>query len=75
MKEDAITPSPTVKFPTAVEKQCQSIANIIYRFCDEYLNEEYRDLSISLLLKLARKRQPPILSGQPRSWAAGIVHA
>jgi Domain of unknown function (DUF6398) len=34
----------------------------------------YRDLARAMAAALCRKRPSPLASGQPRSWACGIVH-
>jgi hypothetical protein len=44
-------------------------------FCREKLNDEYRDLARAMTAALCRKRPSPLASGQPRSWACGIVYA
>jgi hypothetical protein len=43
-------------------------------FCDNHLTAEYRDLARAMTAALARKRPSPLASGQPRTWACGIVH-
>lgn len=43
--------------------------------CDEYLDQDYRDLARSMAAALCRKRPSPLSSGQPRTWACGIVYA
>jgi Domain of unknown function (DUF6398) len=49
------------------------IVGLIDQFCKEHLNEEYAVLCRKLAEKLARKRPSPILSGNPNTWASGIV--
>jgi hypothetical protein len=44
-------------------------------FCREKLNDDYRDLARAMTAALCRKRPSPLASGQPRSWACGIVYA
>jgi len=44
-------------------------------FCRDRLTEEYRDLARAMAAALARKRPSPLSSGQPRTWACGIIHA
>jgi hypothetical protein len=53
----------------------QKILDLLKDFCAKKLDEEYFELSERLLKKLGRKRNPPIVSGQPRVWAAAIIHA
>jgi Domain of unknown function (DUF6398) len=42
--------------------------------CDRHLNSEYRDLVRAMTAALCRKRLSPLSSGQPRTWACGIVY-
>src|SRR6266404_7474052 len=42
--------------------------------CDRQLNSEYRDLARSMTGALCRKRPSPLASGQPRTWAGGILY-
>jgi len=44
-------------------------------FCRQRLNEEYEELCKKMILKMSRKRQVPFLSGNPGTWAAGIIYA
>jgi len=64
-----------VKIPKSSEKNYHAISDIIQRFCEKHLDKEYQMLCEKLLLKLARKRPSPLLSGRSNTWAAGIVHA
>jgi hypothetical protein len=43
-------------------------------FSAAHLNDEYTDLSRRMAAALARKRPSPLSSGQPRTWACGIVY-
>jgi hypothetical protein len=43
-------------------------------FCRDHLNDEYRDLARAMAAALCRKRPSPLASGQPRTWACGIIH-
>jgi hypothetical protein len=42
-------------------------------FCQARLNEEYLTLCRKLAQKLAGKRPSPLLQGEPRTWACGII--
>jgi len=42
--------------------------------CKRQLNSEYRDLARAMAAALCRKRPSPLASGQPRTWACGIVY-
>ncbi len=43
--------------------------------CKAHLNQEYADLSRRLAAHLCRKRPSPVVNGQAKSWAGGIVYA
>jgi uncharacterized protein DUF6398 len=42
--------------------------------CGRRLNSEYRDLARAMTAALCRKRPSPLTSGQPRTWACGVVY-
>ena len=63
------------KVPETVSTLFNDICSILKDLCKEKLNEEYYHLSVELAAKLARKRLSPLLSGPPKTWAAGIIHA
>lgn len=44
-------------------------------FCTQKLNDDYRQLSEKLILKLGRKRDVPFKSGKIEIWAAAVIHA
>jgi len=44
-------------------------------FCKANLSEEYARVSCDMTAALARKRPSPLLQGQPKSWACGILLA
>lgn len=64
---------PTV--PVNVMAPFNEVCNILAAVCKEKLNEEYFHLSVELAAKIARKRPSPFLSGNTKTWAAGIIHA
>jgi Domain of unknown function (DUF6398) len=43
--------------------------------CCDHLNEEWAALCRELAASLARKRPSPLLRGEAKVWAAGILHA
>jgi len=51
------------------------IGKVTDAFCNQNLDEEYRDLCRKLTAKLARKRPSPIMRGDPKIWAGGIIYA
>ncbi len=63
------------KVPVALQPVFDEITAITSRFCAEHLDEEYARLCAKLAAKLARKRPSPLLRGDRRIWAAGIVYA
>ncbi|MDP2367973.1 DUF6398 domain-containing protein [Rhodoferax sp.] len=68
-----MTPSPRV--PAALQEKFDTIAQATDAFCDQRLNDEYKQLIRLALAALCRKRPSPLLKGQENSWAAGAVHA
>ena len=63
------------KVPKAIEKPFIAVVTILEELSSEKLNQEYLDLAIELAAKIARKRPSPLLSGNSKTWAAGIIHA
>jgi len=63
-----------MKVPKSMLEKYEIIAPLITDFCEEYLNEEYADVSLLMLEKLCRKRPSPLLHGRPNTWACGIVY-
>jgi len=64
-----------MKVPKSMLEKYEAIAPLITAFCEGYLNEEYATVSLLMLEKLCRKRPSPLLSGNPNTWACGIVYA
>lgn len=64
--------------PTAVPKAMQAtydrVVALTDAVCRDHLNDEYRDLARAMTAALCRKRPSPLASGQPRTWACGIVY-
>jgi Domain of unknown function (DUF6398) len=52
----------------------EKIVSLTDDVCDKHLNSEYRDLARAMTRVLCRKRPSPLTSGQPRTWACGIVY-
>jgi hypothetical protein len=61
--------------PKAMSARYMEVAEIIEEFCNEKLNDEYKEFCLKALAKLCRKRPSPLLSGKARTWACGIVYA
>ena len=64
--------------PTSVPKPMRATFEAVVRltdeFCRERLNEEYAELARAMAAALSRKRPSPLASGQPRTWACGIIY-
>jgi hypothetical protein len=52
----------------------EKIVGLTDEVCGRHLNSEYRALARSMTAALCRKRPSPLVSGQPRTWACGIVY-
>ncbi len=61
--------------PKAIRATYAAVTVLTDAVCAEHLDEDYRDLSRAMAGALCRKRPSPLTSGQPRTWACGIVHA
>lgn len=62
------------RVPAAALPMVADIVQVTDAFCAEHLDAEYAELCRALAVKLARKRPSPLLRGDRRIWAAGIVH-
>ncbi len=63
------------KVPKQMQSKFEEITSLTDAFCSTYLNTEYAQLSRQLTAALCRKRPSPLVKGQAKSWACGIVHA
>jgi hypothetical protein len=61
--------------PKTMQARYDQIVALTDEFCQQHLNDEYRDLARAMAAALCRKRPSPVASGQARSWACGIVYA
>ncbi|MCL2135649.1 MAG: DUF6398 domain-containing protein [Candidatus Bathyarchaeota archaeon] len=61
--------------PKSMTAKYVEVAELIENFCDEKLNEEYKEICLRALAKLCRKRPSPLMSGKVRTWACGIIYA
>ena len=64
-----------LRVPAAMRELFEAIAHSTDVFCDQHLNDEYKQFIHQALAALCRKRPSPLLKGQANSWAAGAVHA
>ena len=67
--------TPSNRVPTALQSKFDAISLATDAFCDQHLNDEYKQLIRQTLAALCRKRPSPLLKGLENSWAAGAVHA
>src|SRR5215203_4953130 len=61
--------------PKSMQALYETITALTDAFCREHLNEEYLELARGMAAALCRKRPSPVVSGQPRTWACGIIYA
>ncbi len=60
--------------PRSMQATFEAITTLTDAFCREHLDEDYRALAQRMTAALCRKRPSPLASGQPRTWACGIVY-
>ena len=58
-----------------IESISQQLLTLTGEFCDQYLDNDYKQLCEKLILKMGRKRQVPFLLGRINTWAASIIYA
>jgi len=61
--------------PKAMQTTYDAVVALMDMFCHDHLNDEYRDLARAMTAALCRKRPSPLASGQPRTWACGVIYA
>lgn len=64
----------SLSVPKSMQALFEAITQMTDHFCQQHLNEEYRDLCQKMAATLARKRPSPLSGGNLNIWAAGIVH-
>jgi hypothetical protein len=74
-KRVTVKNSQTSRVPLAMLARYEEITALTDRFCQDYLNDEYRDLCRKMTAALARKRPSPLSGGKASIWAAGITYA
>jgi hypothetical protein len=79
MTETPGTPPPgddllSLRVPKALRGDAAEIVAMIDEVCAEHLGHEYGELCRRLLGKLARKRPSPLVRGERRVWAAGVLY-
>src|SRR4051794_31369777 len=60
--------------PKGMQATYEAITTLTDAFCRDHLNDEYRELAQRMTAALCRKRPSPVVSGQPRTWACGIIY-
>ena len=60
--------------PKKMQEKTELIIKEIEQFCDENLNENFKDKAIELTCKLSRKRPSPLQSGRTKTWGAAILN-
>ena len=60
--------------PKSMQATFEAITTLTDAFCWVHLDENYRALVQRMTAALCRKRPSPLASGQPRTWACGIVY-
>ncbi|MCE1246828.1 MAG: DUF6398 domain-containing protein [Firmicutes bacterium] len=57
-----------------IQSKSEQLKLLTSKYCDEYLNDEYKQLCIKLIKKMERKKVVPFLSGKIEIWAAATVY-
>jgi hypothetical protein len=60
--------------PKAMQPAYDAVTALTDQVCRDRLNDDYRDLARAMTASLSRKRPSPLVSGQPRTWACGVVY-
>ena len=63
------------KMPHSVRPYASEIMAITDKVCLEHLDTEYAQLCRRVIGKLARKRPTPLIRGDVRIWAGGVLYA
>ncbi len=58
-----------------IQPRRKELEKAISDFCDQYINDEYKNLCHGVVARMSRKRQVPYMTGRVEIWAAGIIHA
>ena len=66
--------SKSLSVPDNMQPRYQEIVILTDAVCQEKLNAEYAVLCKELAATLARKRPSPLIGGQAKSWACGIIY-
>ena len=69
-----VTSPRSTSVPKAMQATYDAVTALTDAFCRDHLTDEYRDLARAMAAALCRKRPSPLASGQPRTWACGIIY-
>ena len=61
--------------PVAIRPYADQIIAVTDAFCEQHLDAEYAELCRRVVGRLRRKRPSPLVRGDLRIWAAGVVYA
>lgn len=64
-----------MKDKAIIVEKTQKLIEMTGGFCDECLDEDYKQLCEKLIRKMSRKRNVPFLYGRIEIWAAATVYA
>jgi hypothetical protein len=68
-------PPHSTSVPKPMQPRYEALVALTDTFCRDHLNDEYRDLARAMTAALCRKRPSPLVSGQLRTWACGVIYA
>jgi hypothetical protein len=74
MSVSMMEPDRLTSVPKKMLSTYEKIVALTDDVCNRHLDAEYRDLARAMAGALCRKRPSPLTSGQPRTWACGIVY-
>lgn len=66
--------APSMSVPKSMQARYDQVVALTDDFSRKHLNDEYAELARRMAAALCRKRPSPVTSGQPRTWACGILH-
>ena len=58
-----------------IEEKRQQLIGMTGSFCQQFLDEDYKQLCEKLIRKMSRKRAVPFLTGRMEIWAAAVLYA
>ena len=63
-----------LRIPIAMREPARQVIAVTDDVCTEHLDAEYARLARCLVARLARKRPSPLIRGDGRIWAAGVLY-